>query len=64
MAIEKQNRIPEIDYVIDILWELMLDTFQNNLKWHKLTPKACKEMDEMFTLVTKFEETIETIYNP
>lgn len=63
--LKKQNRIPEIDYVIDTPMGInVLDTFQNNLKWHKLTPKACKEMDEMFTLVTKFEETIETIYNP
>ena len=41
----------------------MLDLFENNRKWHKLTQEQYVEMCKMFTMVSDYKETIEIIYN-
>jgi len=59
-----EKRIPDIPYIIDTPMGIsVLDIFQNNLKWHKLSLEKCEEMCRMFTLITDYQETIDTIYN-
>jgi len=41
----------------------VLDVFNQNSKWHKLDPQQCEQMCKMFTMVSSYKETIETIYN-
>jgi len=59
-----QKRIPEIQYIIDTPMGInVLDVFNQNSKWHKLDPQQCEQMCKMFTMVSSYKETIETIYN-
>lgn len=62
--LKKQNRIPDIPYVIDTPMGIrVLDVFTENHKWHKLTPNECEEMCRMFTMISDFEDTINAIYD-
>lgn len=62
--LKEQNRIPNIPYVIDTPMGIsVLDVFLENTKWHKLNPHQCEEMCKMFTMISSYKDTIETIYN-
>ena len=62
--LKKQNRIPDIPYIIDTPMGIkVLDVFNENYKWHKLTPNECDEMCRMFTMISDFEDTINAIYD-
>lgn len=62
--LKEEGRIPSIPYVIDTPMGIsMLDLFENNRKWHKLTQEQYVEMCKMFTMVSDYKETIEIIYN-
>ncbi|WMW78240.1 MBL fold metallo-hydrolase [Flavobacterium sp. 20NA77.7] len=62
--LKKQNKIPDIKYVIDTPMGIsVLDVFKNNTKWHKLTPSDIDEMCDMFTMISNFEDTIKAIYD-
>lgn len=62
--LKQQKRIPDILYIIDTPMGIrVLDVFFENHKWHKLTPHQCKEMCQMFTMITDFEDTINAIYD-
>jgi len=41
----------------------VLDIFENNRKWHKLHEQDYVAMCQMFTMISDYQETIETIYN-
>ncbi|TDD93745.1 MBL fold metallo-hydrolase RNA specificity domain-containing protein [Flavobacterium cellulosilyticum] len=59
-----EGRIPEIPYVIDTPMGISaLEIFANNQKWHKLPEQEYVAMCAMFTLISDYSETIETIYN-
>lgn len=62
--LKEQNRIPNMPYVIDTPMGIsVLDVFLENTKWHKLNPHHCEEMCKMFTMISSYKDTIETIYN-
>ena len=62
--LKKQNRIPNIKYIIDTPMGIsVLDFFRDNLKWHKLTSHDCEEMCKVFTLISNYEDTIAAIYD-
>lgn len=62
--LKNENRIPNIPYIIDTPMGIsMLDLFSNNRKWHRLQQGEFTEMCKMFTLVSDYKETIDTIYN-
>ena len=62
--LKQQKRIPDISYVIDTPMGIsVLDVFLQNTKWHKLNPHQCEEMCKMFTMISSYKDTIETIYN-
>ena len=62
--LKKQDRIPNIPYIIDTPMGIsVLQVFQQNSKWHKLTNADCEEMCSMFTLISDYKDTIEAIYD-
>lgn len=62
--LKKNNRIPNIPYIIDTPMGIdVLHLFLENPKWHKLTPHECEGMCKMFTLISNYKDTIETIYD-
>ncbi|WP_264560439.1 MBL fold metallo-hydrolase [Flavobacterium sp. N2270] len=62
--LKKQDRIPNIPYIIDTPMGIsVLKVFQENRKWHKLNFEECEEMCSMFTLISDYKDTIETIYD-
>lgn len=62
--LKKEGKIPAIPYIVDTPMGIdVLQLFRNNLSWHKLKLHECEEMCKMFTLVTDYKKTIETIYD-
>jgi len=62
--LKEEGRILDILYVIDTPMGIsMLQLFSNNRKWHRLHQKEFTAMCKMFTMVSDYQETIETIYN-
>ena len=62
--LKEENRIPNIPYIIDTPMGIsVLDIFENNRNWHKLPKEHFEAMCKMFTMITDYKETIETIYN-
>lgn len=63
--LKNENRLPNIPLIIDTPMGInVLDVFQNSTAWHKLTPRECYEMCKIFTFISEYKETIDTIYNP
>lgn len=59
-----ENKIPDIPYVIDTPMGIsVLDIFQNNRTWHKLPEYEFVSMCKMFSMIAKYQETIEMIYD-
>ena len=62
--LKKENKLPNIPLVIDTPMGIsVLDVFQNNKKWHKLSEIDCIEMCKIFNMNTDYQETINTIYD-
>jgi len=62
--LKEENRIPNIPYIIDTPMGIsMLHIFANNKKWHRLSTEEFTAMCQMFTLISDYQETIDTIYN-
>lgn len=62
--LRRAERIPDITYILDSPMGIsVLELFNEYPKWHKLTPEQCREMVEMFKLITDYEDTIATIYD-
>jgi metallo-beta-lactamase family protein len=62
--LKNENRIPNIPYIIDTPMGIkVLDIFENNRNWHKLSQEDFTAMCKMFTMISDYQETIDTIYN-
>jgi metallo-beta-lactamase family protein len=62
--LKTEGKIPNIPYIIDTPMGIkVLDIFENNRKWHKLPEYEYVAMCRMFTMISDYQETIETIYN-
>ncbi|MBW4359752.1 MBL fold metallo-hydrolase RNA specificity domain-containing protein [Flavobacterium taihuense] len=62
--LKEEDRIPNIPYIIDTPMGIsMLELFVNNRKWHRLPEYEFTAMCKMFTMVSDYQETIDTIYN-
>lgn len=62
--LKKEDRIPNIPYVIDTPMGIsVLDVFESNKKWHKLSEEVFVDMCKMFTMISDYQDTIEMIYN-
>lgn len=61
--LKKEQRIPDVPYILDTPMGIsILEIFQDNKKWHKLSQEDCDEMCSMFRMISDYEDTIETIY--
>jgi metallo-beta-lactamase family protein len=62
--LKKENKIPNIPYIIDTpMGVKVLDVFENNPNWHKLSNQDFIEMCKTFTIISDYQETINTIFN-
>lgn len=63
--LKKENKLPNIPLIIDTPMGIsVLEVFQNNTSWHKLNHQECEEMCKIFTMISNYKDTIDTIYNP
>lgn len=62
--LREEDKIPNVPYVIDSpMGVSAFEIFCENLKWHKLSIEDCVAVSKMFTMITDYKETIETIYD-
>jgi metallo-beta-lactamase family protein len=62
--LKEEKRIPNIPYIVDTPMGIsMLGLFTANKKWHRLPEYEFSAMCKMFTLISDYQETIDTIYN-
>jgi metallo-beta-lactamase family protein len=62
--LRKEGRIPDVPYILDTpMGASVLDIFTENTSWHKLSPQECEQMLRMFTVTSRFEDTLATIEN-
>ncbi|QEE50854.1 MBL fold metallo-hydrolase [Flavobacterium alkalisoli] len=63
--LKKEGRIPDVPYILDTpMGANVLNIFTENTEWHKLTTYECNEMIRMFSIVSRFEDTLAVIENP
>jgi metallo-beta-lactamase family protein len=62
--LREEEKIPDVPYIMDSpMGVSAFDIFFENRKWHKLSLEDCIAINKMFTMITDYEETIDTIYN-
>ena len=62
--LKKENRIPDIPFIIDTPMGIsVLDVFQSNRLWHKLSVEEGIEMQKIFTLVSDYQESMSIVYS-
>lgn len=62
--LKEEGRIPNVPYIIDTPMGIsVLGIFSNNRAWHKLREEEFTGMCKMFSLISDYQETIETIYD-
>jgi len=62
--LKEERRIPNIPYIIDTPMGISaLEIFAQNRKWHKLPEQDYIGMCRMFSMISDYRETIETIYD-
>lgn len=60
-----EERIPNIPYILDSpMGASVLDIFLANMPWHKLSSHDCSEMCKMFSIISRYEETLRIIDDP
>ena len=63
--LHKSGALPDIPFIMDSpMGADILEVFQNNLEWHKLSFADCTEMCKIFKVVRDFKETLELIATP
>ena len=62
--LKMEGKLPDIPFIIDTPMGIdVLKVFQQNTSWHKLSPQESIDMCEMFTMISDYKDTIETIYD-
>jgi metallo-beta-lactamase family protein len=62
--LKEEGRIPNIPYIVDTPMGIsMLELFTANRKWHKLSENEFIAMCKMFTMVSDYQESMDTVYN-
>ncbi len=62
--LKEEGRIPNIPYIIDTPMGIsVLEIFSNNRKWHKLPEPEYIAMCKMFSMISNYQETIDTIFD-
>lgn len=62
--LKEEGKIPNIPYIIDTPMGIsMLQIFENNKQWHKLSSEDCEAMCKQFSMISDYQETINAIYD-
>jgi metallo-beta-lactamase family protein len=62
--LKSEGKIPNIPYIIDTPMGIsVLEIFENHRNWHKLPEHEFVAMCKMFTMITDYQETIQTIFD-
>lgn len=62
--LKQEDKIPNMPYIIDTPMGIsMLDIFEKNKKWHKLSSEECDAMCKQFSMISDYQETINAIYD-
>lgn len=62
--LKEEGKIPNIPYIIDTPMGIsMLQIFENNKQWHKLSSEDCEAMCKLFSMISDYQETINAIYD-
>lgn len=62
--LKQEDKIPNMPYIIDTPMGIsMLEIFENNKKWHKLSSEECDAMCKQFSMISDYQETINAIYD-
>lgn len=62
--LKEEERIPDIPYIIDSPMGISaFEIFFSNRQWHKLSLEECVAISKMFTMISDYQETIDTIYD-
>ncbi|PKB16009.1 MBL fold metallo-hydrolase RNA specificity domain-containing protein [Flavobacterium sp. 5] len=62
--LKEEDRIPNIPFIIDTPMGIsMLELFVNNRKWHRLNVDEFTAMCKMFTMISDYKDSIDTIYD-
>ncbi|WP_339918761.1 MBL fold metallo-hydrolase [uncultured Flavobacterium sp.] len=62
--LKEEGKIPDMPYIVDSpMGVSAFDIFFENRKWHKVSLEDCIAINKMFTMITDYKETIDTIYN-
>lgn len=62
--LKEEGKLPKIPFIIDTPMGIsVLDIFENNKSWHKLSNEDCVAMCKMFSMISDYQETINTIFS-
>jgi metallo-beta-lactamase family protein len=62
--LKKEDAIPNIPYIIDTPMGIsVLDIFYTHQNWHKIPEDEFTAMCKMFTMISDYQETMDTIYH-
>lgn len=62
--LKQEGKIPNGSYIIDTPMGIsVLDIFENNKKWHKLSHEDCEAMCRQFSMISDYQDTINAIYD-
>ncbi|HLP64025.1 MBL fold metallo-hydrolase [Flavobacterium sp.] len=62
--LKQEDKIPNMPYIIDTPMGIsMLDIFESNKKWHKLSSEESDAMCKQFSMISDYQETINAIYD-
>ncbi len=62
--LKEEGKLPNIPFIIDTPMGIsVLNIFENNKKWHKLSNEDCVAMCKMFSMISDYQETINVIFN-
>jgi metallo-beta-lactamase family protein len=62
--LKEEGAIPNIPYIIDTPMGIsVLDLFTTHRQWHKIPEEELIAMCKMFTMISDYQETIDTIYH-
>ncbi len=62
--LKEADKIPDIPYIVDTPMGISaFEIFFSNRQWHKLSVEECTSISKMFTQISDYQETIDTIYD-
>jgi len=62
--LKEKGSVPDIPYIVDSPMGISaFEIFFSNREWHKLSLEECIAISKMFTMISDYQDTIDTIYD-